>query len=336
MKPSFQYTLTTRTTSTTQLNLIPRDIPFTANQIEIIRVLGKIEVIINKSIVEEIASEMDRFGDDIAKKSFKTWVGTRGLTNPIKETSVRIFEARIPGGSRCFVKEYLPIGYLFGKRELSASRNMIAKWNQLLQDDSPVSSFPPIPIIFGSLRTDERILDSNFRRRWMKMFPKSPPPMEGNLWLLFRWDESTFRTFKSYPELPQVIEGLDYFIKKNRVDKRWKFIRKIIRKSLESLDYIHKCGYVHNALSSDSIWLTTTDQLEYTALDVRITDLGSTQKIGELGPYARTQIMEDLYQLGLIILQLVVASFCDRNNQGARQARALLGINICNYSYKLF
>ena len=31
----------------------------------------------------------------------------------------------------------------------------------------------------------------------------------GSLWLVFRWDEFTFRSLKRYPPLPQIIEGSD-------------------------------------------------------------------------------------------------------------------------------
>ena len=47
-----------------------------------------------------------------------------------------------------------------------------------------------------------------------------------------------------------VVEGIDYFIKKNRDSKRWKFIRKLMRKGLESLDHLHRTGYCHNAINS--------------------------------------------------------------------------------------
>lgn len=335
-----------RSKSSFVCHLVPKDITFEANQIEITKVLGKIEVLTDKSILEGISLELDRFGDEQAIQAYKNWVSVNG--DATKATSVRIFEARIPGGTRCFIKEYLPIGFLFGKRELSCTRKLTTKWNELLQANAAMSAFPPIPILLGSLRTDERILDANFRRRWMKLFPKSAPPAEGNLWLLFRWDESTFKTIRSYPALPQVIEGFDYFRPNSRIEKSkccyhllpsakvlthclipcatvgWRFIRKLLRKTLEAMDYIHRCGYTHNALSSDSVWLTSTDQQEMASVDVRVTDLGSCQKISELGPYARTQLMEDIYQLGFIFIQVIIASFCDRNNLGAREVRNIL------------
>lgn len=49
------------------------------------------------------------------------------------------------------------------------------------------------------------------------------------------------------------------------------------------LDFIHRAGYCHNAVNSESIWISTTDQLQIKDLTVTITDLGATQKFSELG-----------------------------------------------------
>lgn len=157
--------------------LIPKDISFEANQIEITKVLGKIEVLVDKSSLEEIHYELEKLGDETAKKAYLKWLQSSYSPERKAVTSVRIFEARIPGGNRCYVKEYLPIGYLFGRRELAASRKLISRWNELSDSTesstSPINSpFPPVPILLGSLRTDERISDPSFRRRWMKLFPK--------------------------------------------------------------------------------------------------------------------------------------------------------------------
>jgi hypothetical protein len=38
--------------------------------------------------------------------------------------------------------------------------------------------------------------------------------------------------------------------------------------------------------------------------------------------------MEDIYALGFIFLQLVISSFCDRNNEGAKEVRAILGTTL--------
>ena len=60
-----------------------------------------------------------------------------------------------------------------------------------------------------------------------------------------------------------------------------------MKKVLEALEFFHRSGYSHNAISSESIWLTTNNQLEIETLEARIADLGTSQSFKELGPFAR-------------------------------------------------
>lgn len=317
--------------STTRLYGIRREIQFEPNQIEILRILGRID------IVTESESTADIIGTDI---------------------SIRIFEAKLYDGRKCFMKEYSPSGMTFGKREQATSRKLLSKWVQMYLDsntntassinnneinnnnninsdkqlsegryltpiDDPTT--PYFPIILGSLVTDVRIEASDFRSKWSKRFPSSKPPNAGNLWLVYEWSDATFKNLKRFPPLPQIIEGLDYFNKNSRIKKRWMFIRKVIRKTLETVDKFHRIhGYCHNSLSSECIWLTTTNQLEIENVDVVISELGSCQKLQDLGPYAKKAVYQDLYNLGFIFLELIVSSFIE-NNVGAQKIRALLG-----------
>lgn len=315
------------------LYLLPKDIPFRADQIEILRILGKIDVQIDQFNVEEAKKEIEKYGGD-PESVLDSYDSSNSADGRV--TSVRIFEARIPGGSPCFLKEYLPIGLPFGRRELLTTRKLSSRFNELLKekqenedsdsDNSKRNSddpFAPFPVLLGSLRPDARIEDYEFRKQWKQRFPRVAPPQKGNLWLVFQWDKTTFRTMKRYPPLPQIVEGLDYFNKDMRDKKRWRFVRKIMRKGLESLDYIHRSGFCHNSISSDSLWLTTTNQVEISDLAIKITDLGSAQRLVDLGPYGREGVMEDLYQLGFAFLELVISSFND-DNIGAQIARARL------------
>jgi hypothetical protein len=255
---------------------IPRDLQFDAGNIEIIRVLGKIDVQVDKQTLEEAKRELERSGD----------IRLRSLADEGRTTSVRVFEARIPGGNQCFLKEYLPIGMSFGSRELATTRKLVSKWNEL---GLPTTVTPPFPILLGSLKTDERIENDEFREQWARRFPRTRPPERGNIWLIFKWDTTTFRSIKTYPPLPQVVEGLDYFRKDERLSKRWRFVRKMMRSGLEALDFIHRAGFCHNSISSDSMWMTTTDQQKIDDLALVITNLGTCQKFLELGPQIARQ-----------------------------------------------
>ena len=309
--------------------LVPRDITFDAGQIEIVRVLGKIDVVVDKQTLDDAKRELEKSGDkpdrlrsldDLSGRatsvrvfegtprtssrntSFPSLIpGTPGTaTNTSFHDSLTLIHdshlyldsdpppyppriyptARIPGGNKCYLKEYLPIGMSFGSRELAATRKLVAKWNEM---DKPSSETPPFPILLGSLKTDERIENAEFRERWSKRFPRTRPPERGNIWLIFKWDSSAFRSIKTFPPLPQVVEGLDYFRKEERLVKRWRFIRKMMRSGLEALDFVHRSGYCHSSVSSESLWMTTTNQQDLNELTLCITNLGTCQKFTELG-----------------------------------------------------
>jgi hypothetical protein len=89
---------------------IPQYINFDASQIELKRVLGKVEIMVP------------------------------GAEGQPTSTSVRLFESRLEGGTRCFLKEYLPVASAFGKRELTASRTLTNRWNEREKNDSSSSS----------------------------------------------------------------------------------------------------------------------------------------------------------------------------------------------------
>jgi serine/threonine protein kinase len=280
--------------------MIPKNVNFDSGQIDIIRVLGKMYI------------QWSKTNEEIVKD------GTQA-------TTIRVFEAKIPDGTKCYVKEYLPIGQAFGRRELLVSRKLISRWNEITGNKSSNevlmnNKVPPFAALVGNLVPDERIEEFQFRAQWLQRFPRTKPPEKGNLWLVFQWDESSFRTVKKFPGLPQVVEGLDYFRKDRRDCKRWRFVRKVMRCGLEAVEFLHQAGFCHNAINSDTLWLTTSDQLRIDQLLVQVTDLGACQRLADLGPLAREAVLEDLYQLGLVYLELVIASFSE-DNKGAQIAR---------------
>jgi serine/threonine protein kinase len=274
---------------------IPKERLFDSQQVELLRILGRVDIIMK--------SQASSYKDEI---------------------SVRIFEARLLDGIKCFLKEFSPSGVNLGKKEMSITRKLLTKWKNMTSDSISMAS-PYFPVILGHLYTDERIESYEFRKKWQQRFPMTKPPESGNLWLIFQWDDSTFKSLRRYPSLPQVVEGLDYFNKNNRVQKRWRFIRKIFKKSLESLDYLNRAGYCHNAISSESLWLSTTNQQNVNELTVSLAELGSCEKLSDLGPYAKTIAMRDLYNLGFVFLELVISSFSE-DNIGAQKTRAIIGL----------
>lgn len=182
-----------------------------------------------------------------------------------------------------------------------------------------------VPLLLGMLRTDDRIEEQNFQREWRANFPGIASPEAGNIWLIFAWDEFAFRSLRSYPPLPQIVEGLDYFREDKRNEKRWKFVRKVMLRTLESIHALHGSGFCHNSLNSDSLWLSTTNQQEMDYLYVKITDLGACQSMKELGKdVSRILVVEDFYALGFVFLELIFSSFNEEPSEGAAQTRSRL------------
>lgn len=311
-------------------------VTFDAGDMEITRLLGKIDIALNDKLVEDTKRELLRTEDKDSYEALNNWINKfQKLAS--QTTLVRIFEAKLLKNGyenqRVFLKEYSPIGLYFGRRELSTSKYLTDKFYEYqsqgglpyVKNDSEL-----FPTLLGSLKTDGRIEDVGFQARWREKFQRTKPPEKGCLWLIFDWDEASFKSFKYFAPLPQVVEGLDYFRPAERLNKRWSFVRKIIEKALQSLDFLHRSGMCHNAISGDSLWLSTTNQIEIDKLYVKITDLGSTQKFSEFRPAlsgtrsdARDAALLDLYQLGFVFLELIINSFCD-DNIGARRMRAKL------------
>ena len=335
-------TYTSHSYSTHTLHsLIPKDASLDAGDIEILRVLGKIDLQADRN-VKKLLQEV---GDDETLNKVNN--------GQSRVTSVRLFEAKL-GNRKCYLKEYLPIGLPFGKKEVSTTRKLSAKWNKLIiendnndnddEDDEDelaeyidnqnkrniitTTNTPPFPCLVGSLTTDDRIENEEFRMSWKKKFPRTRPPAEGNLWLVYDWDEYAFKSMKRYFTAPQVIGTLDYFNKDKRLLNRWKFICLIMQRTLEALSFFHqnRC-YVYSYINSDLIWLSTIDQTKSDELDVKITDLGLSQKFDtdevDDPAFLYQCGLEDLYQLGFIFLELTVNSMSD-DVVGAQVARLKL------------
>ena len=68
-------------------------------------------------------------------------------------------------------------------------------------------------------------------------------------------------------------------------------------KRIASIAFTITCQSI-KPLTSESIWLTTSNQLEIDQLDVQIADWSNSIALKSVGPYARLLINEDIYQFG--------------------------------------
>ena len=94
--------------------------------------------------------------------------------------------------------------------ELSVSRKLSARWNELIYSikngtsETPLDSEPPFPLLLGCMRPDDYVEGKEFRSIWARRFPSAPFPQKGALWLVFKWDDASFKNFKRFPTLPQI------------------------------------------------------------------------------------------------------------------------------------
>ena len=301
---------------------------FEYGEIELIKFLGRINMV--KHNIDKISDNND---DNVATtiRLFEA----RVVSHPPKMGE---------RGQRVYVKEYSANGVKYGNKERKAIIKILkherekkeekeAKQlmeveiqseekeinNTNIKSSSSLSSsslpfsytipISPVPQLLGILKVDNRVDDPQFQTQWFRKFPRLQVPQENFMVLVYNWDEATFRTLSRFPKLPQIIQGFEYFSDERRIKRRYNFIIKMIQKILLVISKIHNSGYCHGALTSESIWLTTSNQLEIDQLDVQIADWSNSIALKSVGPYARLLINEDIYQFGFLLLEIIFASF---------------------------
>ena len=154
---------TLKSASITSLKMMPTERVFQASQIELLRILGRVDIVTetnnNPSLTGSISNDLD--------------------------ISIRIFEARLLDGTKCYLKEYsssMPNSIIFGKKEQSITRKLTLKWlnyQQLTEENK--DKIPFFTPLLGYLITDLRIESSEFLTKWRSRFPSSKPPEAGKL-----------------------------------------------------------------------------------------------------------------------------------------------------------
>ena len=317
--------------SATQLRKFPNEKEYTAGQVKLIRVIGATELVLNKPMIASISAEIQASGDYLAQKAIQLWQKTYTTDGDFSHPSGHIYEAKNIDGSRCFCKQFGPIGFMFGTREANVIRVLREKWQERHRDQlrGGIESFP-FPVLLGFLRTDKEITEPLFRKRWMKNFVEAAPPEEGELWLIFAWDKCSFRSLRAFAELPSPSGGFSSKSQQVLIEQKWRFLRRVMRLSLEAVGFIHDCGYAHCALSAEAIWLKTFDPADVRDLMVKINELGMSEKLADLGSPERAKVKteEDLRSLGFVFLSIVIATFASKNKADVKELRAkLAGVN---------
>lgn len=292
----------------------PKEREYTAGQVKLLRVIGASEVVIDKAAVQGVTAEIEASGDALAKKALLTWKRTLSADSSDSaydtHTSSRVYEARNLEGVRCYCKQFKPLSFPFGNREMAVLRELSRVWQQRRAADKDAARTFPFPILLGSLRTDTEILDPSFRRRWVRHFPHADPPEEGELWCIYNWDPSSFKTLRSFAEFAQVNTGFLSLGQQFAVDARWKLLKRVVRLALDALSFLHASGFCHGSLTSEAVLLQSFDVSADLALQrVKLSDLGLAQRVAELGAEGKAKLEEDLHNLGFIVVASVLSCF---------------------------
>ena len=145
--------------------MIPQERVFQASQIELLRILGRVDI-----ITETNNNPTANNNNDL-------------------DISIRLFEARLLDGTKCYLKEYsssMPNSIIFGKKEQSITRKLTLKWLNYQQlNEENKDKIPFFTPLLGHLITDIRIESPEFLTKWRSRFPSSKPPEAGKLLLVY-------------------------------------------------------------------------------------------------------------------------------------------------------
>jgi len=205
---------------------------FNAGDFELRRPLGQ------QGWVE--VTDWEYYGDEDAVREAR-------LTQPkttIQQSDpvVRLYEAKIGRGvlrnSRVLLKEFLGQGVPAGVNE---AERYLQLYGSSLEDLNQAEL--PVATMLGGFTADDIFETQQFRQRWQASFPRvGEPPKKGDPWLVFLWEGT--QTASSFPIYPQQRQFMDRFQKGQPLQRRQGYLRILMRKSLEALDFVHQRGVV--------------------------------------------------------------------------------------------
>ena len=86
-----------------EYRMIPKDILFEPSNVELVRLLGNIDLSMDRDNYDQLKREIIALNDEDLLEKFLKQPSPQG-TQEIRLTSVRIFEAVLPGGNRLLHK----------------------------------------------------------------------------------------------------------------------------------------------------------------------------------------------------------------------------------------
>eukprot|EP00968_Pinguiococcus_pyrenoidosus_P021118 scaffold2677_cov220-Pinguiococcus_pyrenoidosus.AAC.4 len=149
-------------------------------------------------------------------------------------------------------------------------------------------------------------------------FAKVPPPLPGNVWLIFSFPESGlgFLTAEMFPRIPQEREPWDALWPQRVADRRARFVRTIFEKALAAVADCHDAGVAHGSISPASITGAPFDQRDPRRLIIQLQDFGFSTQLPGVEPKRRSELIrDDLYALAYAYLQLLFSSLTTSPNE---------------------
>lgn len=239
--------------------------------------------------------------------------------------AIRLFDARLDDGTRVLLKEYVGDSVSIGEREVSMYEFLYDRVVTQAGAGAYRQAAPPVQIgrLLGTMRPGRSFASPTFLAQWEASLPLVSPPSSDGFWLAFAWEAPY--AVSNFPKANQERDLFD-FDGSGAARTRAKFVKAIIKRSLETVAWLHGQGIVHRSLSGSSLVLNTFDQrtppsmlkvsvvdLGYAATSLQLSDedikyamrRGATSPLAAVPLFCRT---EDLNGLGYVFMQLLFTS----------------------------
>lgn len=180
------------------MSTLPKDVAIDLSNIQLTRLIGTLDMTVDQQVIEESRQDYQRTSPQSMPVFDDLLDQCRQQDN--RANIIRTFEARLKSsGNRVFIKEFLPLGLSFGRRELATIRGLSVKWNdicgmrnlvltsnanysnnnldpQFSQDEQEVMMkqvnswrlyrSPPFPTLLGTVRLPVEVVSPEYKEGW--------------------------------------------------------------------------------------------------------------------------------------------------------------------------
>mmetsp|Transcript_2300 Transcript_2300/g.3392 ORF Transcript_2300/g.3392 Transcript_2300/m.3392 type:complete len:405 (-) Transcript_2300:616-1830(-) len=235
--------------------------------------------------------------------------------------AIRLYDGKILSGplrnTRVMLKEYLEPAYEIGIREAEVYEGLLDVENQR---NIPISE------LLGSFCGDNTFQKPEFELAWRRSFPRAgDPPRKGSPWLVFTWEGNL--TTAGFASFEQPVNFSDRFFPAKKVERRRRYLRKLMALALRAVAFLHSRGFIHRSLGPASLSVNTLDENLVNDLDLKIRDFGfgssvslledkEVKKAREHGASSPAEVSryffaDDIYALGYAFMEIIFGSLSE-------------------------